>query len=141
MRVVAVDWSGRKDAAEAEHIWAAEVAGGRLVELRNGRTRGQVVEYLVGLEDAHLLIGLDFSFSLPAWWMREQGYADVRALWRAGVDHGVPPFWGLAGSKRPGVELYRRTEKELRAKSTFQIAGAGAVGKGSIRGWPCLAPS
>jgi hypothetical protein len=144
MRVVAVDWSGRKDASEAEHIWAAEVVGGQLVELRNGRTRAAVVEYLLGIEDAHLLVGLDFAFSLPSWWMREQGHADVRELWAATVAHDVPPFFGTAGTKRPAAPLlYRRADAALhgagfRSKSPFQIGGAGAVGIGSLRGMPHL---
>jgi hypothetical protein len=143
MRTVAVDWSGRKDASEPEHIWVAEVVGGRLVELRNGRTRAQVVKYLAGLDDARLLVGLDFAFSLPSWWMRAQGLTDVRDLWASVIDHGEPPFFGMAGSKRPAQGLFRRTDQALHAakfhsKSPFQVAGAGAVGMGSLRGMPHL---
>ncbi|MFN8027734.1 MAG: hypothetical protein U0W40_15655 [Acidimicrobiia bacterium] len=41
------------------------------------------------------------------------------------------------------MEQFRATERALRVggivpKSTFQIGGAGAVGTGSVRGWPHL---
>jgi hypothetical protein len=153
LRIVAVDWSGRADVRQAETIWRADVEGGRLVTLENGRTRAQVVAGLI--DDARgcarLVAGLDFSFSLPAWWLRERGLADVRDVWRFARDHGdavlrtqPAPFFGAPGSRAPAPELrYRRTEEALRArglpaKSAFGLAGAGAVGTGTLRGMPHL---
>ena len=46
MKVLAIDWSGREKRA-AEHIWLAVVDAGRLVELENGRDRGEVVDGVV----------------------------------------------------------------------------------------------
>jgi predicted nuclease with RNAse H fold len=140
MHVIAVDWSGRTDARQAESLWVAEVAGGRLVDLRNGRRREEVIAYLATFRK--VVVGLDFAFSLPEWWLREQGIADVRELWRRApvlLRDRPAPFWGAAGSKALPVERrFRRTERDLRAKSVFQLAGPGAVGIGSLRGMPHL---
>lgn len=57
----------------------------------------------------------------------------------------APPFWGRPGKRRPTLpEHHRRTEREVatigghRAKSVFQVGGAGTVGTGSFRGMPML---
>jgi predicted nuclease with RNAse H fold len=145
-RVVAVDWSGRAGADQAEHIWVACVEDGRLVALRNGLQREEVIAWLCSLEGP-VTVGLDFAFSLPAWWLAERGFTDVRALWQWLRDGGerliaakAAPFWGAAGSSAlPAEQRFRRTERELRvAKSVFQLAGPGAVGVGSLRGMPLL---
>ncbi len=59
---------------------------------------------------------------------------------------GAPPFWGRPGTRRPDLpHHFRATELAvgavggIRPKSTFQVAGAGSVGTGSIRGFPVLA--
>jgi hypothetical protein len=104
-----------------------------------------------------LVVGLDFSFSLPAWWVRQQGFSDASQLWRAATSAGErwlrecrPPFWGRPGRRRPVLDELRQpplrvTEQRappvagLRPKSTFQVGGAGSPGTGSIRGMPTLA--
>jgi len=152
--VVAVDWSGRAT-GERRHLWVAEAHEGRLLRLEAGRTRAQVVDELV--DRAHdvpgVVVGFDFSFSLPEWFLREQGYADARALWKAATIDGEawlrdcePPFWGRPGRPRPELPAQlRRTEGAMaavggiRPKSSFQIGGAGSVGTGSVRGFPALA--
>jgi hypothetical protein len=161
LRVVAVDWSGRASGVK-QHLWLAEAAvgddGPELVRLECGRTREQLVDHLVDLLVVDLLdlgplvVGLDFSFSLPEWWLREQGFGDGPGLWTAAAARGEdwlqrckPPFWGRPGCPRPlAGEQFRATERALRVggilpKSTFQVGGAGAVGTGSVRGWPHLA--
>jgi hypothetical protein len=151
--VVAVDWSGARTGA-ALRIWVAHARHGRLLELSNGRSRQQVIEHVVHLKagnPAGLVVGFDFSFSLPAWFLRQRGHASASDLWREVAEHGEewladcrPPFWGKAGDRRPRLEAHlRRTEAGavvggVRAKSTFQIRGAGTVGTGSIRGMPFL---
>ena len=157
LRVVAVDWSGRATAAAA-YLWLAEARfgehGAELVRLECGRTREQVVDHLVTLlDDGPLVVGLDFSFALPGWWLAQEGYRDGPGLWAAAVDQGeawlqqcAPPFWGRPGCPKPpgGPDAgLRVTERALSVggiapKSTFQIGGAGAVGTGSVRGWPLL---
>jgi hypothetical protein len=153
MEVVAVDWSGAVSGA-ARHIWLAHVVHGELVTLRNGRNRAEVVDDLVALAERcpdGLAVGLDFSFSFPAWFLRAQGCATVGDLWETVRRDGeqwlaecAPPFWGRPGRRRPQLaEHHRLAERQISVggispKSTFQVGGAGAVGTGSIRGMPLL---
>jgi Protein of unknown function (DUF429) len=152
--VLAVDWSGRKT-GERRYVWTAEAADGELVGLACGRSRAQLTDDLVARADADpgLVVGFDFSFSLPAWFLDERGYAGAPDLWEAATRDGerwladcAPPFWGRPGRRRPELpEHFRVTEAELtavggiRPKSTFQVGGAGSVGTGSLRGFPLLA--
>jgi hypothetical protein len=152
--VVAVDWSGRQSPAAARrHIWLAHAHRGRLVELSNGRTRTEVVAALMHLRGQcpqGLFVGLDFSFSFPAWFVRQRGHHNAAGVWRDVATHGEewldgcqPPFWGKKGDRRPGTEQLRHTEQDASVgsrtpKSTFQIRGAGTVGTGSLRGMPAL---
>jgi hypothetical protein len=153
--VIAVDWSGRASPAAARrHIWLAHARDGELLELSNGRTRAEVVDTLLERR-AHcpegLAVGLDFSFSLPAWFVRQRGQPDAAGLWRDVAAHGEqwvdecrPPFWGKKGDRVPtGPEQLRRTERDIlvggrRPMSTFHLRGAGTVGTGSLRGMPHL---
>ena len=86
-RVIAVDWSGAAGAGAARKIWLAEVAGGRVARLVGGRTREAVTADLAACvresaaAGAPLVVGLDFAFSLPAWFLDEAGAADGPALW------------------------------------------------------------
>jgi len=151
--VVAVDWSGALKMS-ATHIWLAHVVAGELVALRNGRSRQEVVDDLVALRSrtpGALVVGLDFSFSFPAWFVRAQSCATVGELWQAAEREGERwltectfPFWGRPGRRRPELPAhFRRAEASISVggispKSTFQIGGAGAVGTGSVRGMPHL---
>lgn len=153
LRVLAIDWSGAKSGARRK-IWLAEARSGRLVRLENGRSRREITEHLLTeLErDPRLLVGLDFAFSLPAWFLRDRDLTTARELWREADREGEtwlercdPPFWGRPGRTRPELPShFRRTDasvppvRGLRPKSPFQIGGAGAVGTGSLRGMPML---
>ena len=116
------------------------------------------MDHLERLARAHtrLVVGLDFSFSFPAWWMAERGWRDAPSAWSAAAREGeawlrrcAPPFWGRPGRVAPPVDrrrpALRATEAEVapvggvRPCSTFQIGGAGAVGTASVRGMPLLA--
>lgn len=147
MRVVAVDWSGRIR-HERRFLWLAEVVDGEPVSLTPASRREAVDRLLAMAEvDDQLAVGLDFGFSLPAWFLRRERFSSVDELWSSSrreqwLADCPPPFWGRPGTKRPtDVELLRRTERVLRPqpKSVFQIGGAGAVGTGSLRGMPALA--
>jgi hypothetical protein len=98
------------------------------------------------------IVGLDFAFSFPAWFLKKRNLASAAELW-ALVDRAAdtwlatcqPPFWGRVGKRRPESPAhFRRTEMDapvlagIRPKSVFQIAGAGAVGTGSLRGMSLL---
>ena len=153
MGVVAVDWSGRRTGAR-RHLWLAEAHDGALSRLECGRSRTEVVDELVGRadEDPGVVVGFDFSFSRPAWFLAARGFADARSLWEAAARDGEqwlrdcePPFWGRPGRPRPELPAHlRRTEATsaavggIRPKSSFQIGGAGSVGTGSVRGFPAL---
>ncbi|WP_435581832.1 hypothetical protein [Amycolatopsis thermoflava] len=158
-RVVAVDWSGRAGPAQRRVIWVAEVAGGELVRLENGRSREEVVDWLIGTATPDLVVGLDFAFSLPAWYLRERGLT-ARGLWAALAEESLtplmrerglarwlaapePPFWTTGKAGLLPSQEFRRTEEAARAagfpaKSVFQLVGAGQVGRGSLHGMRAL---
>lgn len=154
LSTIAVDWSGRAH-GERRAIWLAEVNGDELVRLEDGRSRAEIADELAACarREPSLVVGLDFSFSLPAWFLEEQGFESVDDLWAAAAERGeawlaecAPPFWGRAGTRRPDLPAhFRATELALghvggiRPKSTFQVSGAGSVGAGSVRGFPVLA--
>jgi len=131
-RVVAVDWSGdRSDAGQRRKIWAGvwtadaagQVYGGRrgrvfggAIRLEGGRTRAEVGEWLIGMarETPRMVVGLDFCFSFPAWFVHgEMGCADGPAFWEL-VEQGLGEQWLAAGcadsrfcGKRPKPEEFR----------------------------------
>lgn len=152
LRAIAVDWSGA--ATDAGKIWLAEAADGALLRLQKMASRDAAAALLIDEvgRDPRFVVGLDFAFSMPAWFVERCAAATAYEFWRIVGDRGerwlaecAPPFWGRKGTRKPaGIELFRRTEREvggvagIRPKSVFQIAGAGAVGTGSIRGMPVL---
>jgi len=150
-RIIAIDWSGALNGA-ARKIWLCEVIDGEVARLECGRDRAEIEALLLdeARRDGDLVVGLDFAFSMPAWFMREQGFASAHDLWAA-LPGGLgerwlrgcePPFWGRPAKRRPAADLprpaMRRCERDIGAKSVFQIGGAGAVGTGSLRGMPML---
>ena len=153
-QLLAVDWSGRATAAgQRRHIFIASWCAG-VVTLECGYTREEVCALLLAAaaQTPDLVVGLDFAFSFPAWWLYEQSCADACALWHLAEKDGerwlhecCEPFWGRPGQPRPRHHHaprwrgFRHTDRALGAKSPFQIGGAGAVGTGSIRGMPMLA--
>jgi hypothetical protein len=118
-------------------------------------TRDGAVELALAAVDAGVdVVGLDFSFSFPEWFVRSVGADGGPGVWEVTAHEGErwlaacdPPFWGRPGHPRPrfgpGREERRRTEEDVppgmrRPKGTFQIGGAGAVGTASVRGMPAL---
>ena len=106
-RVVGIDWSGRVDAAgQRRHIWAGvwtRDAGGRVsVRLEAGRTREEVAEWLIELarETPRMVVGFDFCFSFPAWFVRdEHGAESGPEFWRRVVDQGWVERWLIRGAE------------------------------------------
>ena len=145
MTVVAVDWSGRALGA-SRFIWTAVARDGALVGLTGGLDRARVGDHLVRLAaaDPSLVVGVDFGFSLPLWFLDREGLENGMAVPEAVAEGWLrecpAPFWGRPGRRRGLEEQHRRTERMLapKAKSIFQIGGAGAVGTGSLRGFPLL---
>ncbi len=159
-RVIAIDWSGASDeATQHETIWMAEW-NDQKTKLEYGLNRSEVIQKLIALKESSesMLVGFDFSFSLPKHFVLEhvpemEEQRDIRAVWRHVAQHadewleGNESFWGRKGEfakcRHKDLKLmFRKTEERLRKKfspsSTFQIGGAGAVGTGSLRGMPLL---
>jgi hypothetical protein len=152
VQIVAVDWSGAVS-RPGNNMWLAVVADGRIAKLENGRNRTEVCRELLELaaKDPQTVVGLDFAFSLPSWFLSEKGLTCATDLWELAQLEGekwltecVPPFWGRGSTRRPTLAAhFRWTDMQIRVggispKSVFQIGGAGAVGTGSVRGWPYL---
>ncbi|MFN8513056.1 MAG: hypothetical protein U0841_10800 [Chloroflexia bacterium] len=154
MHVIAIDWSGRKGPSQRKTIWLAEARDNTLTRLENGRTREQVADHLIAeaSRDPRFVVGIDFAFSFPAWFLTDRNLPDAPALWALAAREAEtwlricePPFWGRPGKGRPaGVEQYRHADRAvprtggISPKPVFQIGGAGAVGTGSLRGMPIL---
>jgi hypothetical protein len=115
-RVAAVDWSGRVDATgQRRHIWAAVwTASTDKVALEAGRTREELVAWLIAMaeETPRMVVGFDFSFSYPAWFLREMGVGSAPEFWQVVADGQGERwlhrecedvrFWGIPGSQRHG---------------------------------------
>jgi hypothetical protein len=162
-RAIAIDWSGRAGPDQKRVIWLAEASAGRLTRLENGRTRAELTDFLLDEldRDGNLVVGLDFAFSLPAWYLEKRDLTP-RALWKALADESLtpkmtqlglakwigepePPFWRTSDAYRllQPDQRFRRTEEESRRfgsqpKSVFQLVGGGQVGPGSLFGMQAL---
>ena len=152
MGVIAIDWSGAKQ--PKAKLWLAEVNRGELRRLLPLSSReeaaAEIIRYCKQTHSA--IIGLDFAFSMPAWFLATNRLSTAFDLWALAEKEGErwlnecpPPFWGRPGRRKPVLQThYRRTEEEveringIKPKSVFQVGGAGAVGTGSIRGMPML---
>jgi hypothetical protein len=165
MLVVAVDWSGAKGGGRRD-IAVAVSERGTLQAIHTGLHRDEVAEWLLararavghaGAEAVPMVVGLDFAFSFPLWFLRHQGLPPPPALWDVIAGCGEEwltgeapwPFWGRSGDRKRidvGTErALRVTDRDaalrerIAPKSVFQLVGSGQVGPGSIRGMPILA--
>jgi len=153
---IAVDWSGSLSAVR-KRLWLAESRSRRLVRIECGFERDELVRHLIDCAEREpdLVVGLDFAFSFPRWFLADVGARRARDLWdlvardgEAWLAHCPHPFWGKPGVPCPrraaGQSPWRATEIEhvpvggVSPKSVFQIGGAGSVGTGSLRGMPFL---
>jgi len=153
MRAIAVDWSGALQTAR-NRIWLAEASHpGALDRLECGSDRNDIRDHLLSLRHHQVVIGLDFAFSFPCWFVHALGVQTAPEVWAYVTQHAEtwltacePPFWGRPGCRRPppSAPQLRRTDLAVprtagvAPKSIFQIGGAGAVGTGSLRGMPLL---
>jgi hypothetical protein len=148
--VIAVDWSGDARAAR-KTIWLAELRDARVIRLEAGRNRSEVTGLLLAEaeRDPDLVVGLDFAFSLPAWYLAQRGIERATDAWelveREGeewLSNPAPPFWRKS-KPQLAQTWFRRTELDVRRpgvqpKSVFQLGGHGQVGTSSLRGMPFL---
>ena len=156
-RVVAVDWSGDRSAAgQRRKIWAAvwtasprgRVDGGE-VTLQGGRTRMELAEWLITMarETPRMVVGFDFCFSFPAWFVRDElGCSGAPVFWAmVAREHGErwlaqptpdPRFWGRP-HKRPAEfsgdllhRMLRATDIDCKIVSVIPEAERAARVKG-----------
>ena len=123
--VIAIDWSGRVDAAgQRRHIVAAVWRNGS-VRVESGRTRDEVTDWLIALaaKDPALAVGFDFCFSFPAWFLHEVGAQSAPEFWRIVAERGEQwldrasddrRFWGKP-HKRPAEFSGEQIHRMLRA--------------------------
>jgi hypothetical protein len=153
-RVVGVDWSGDKGPGQRRKIWAGvwTAATGR-VTLEGGRTREELIAWLVEMsrETPRMVVGFDFTFSYPAWFLKELGIGSAPEFWKLVAegqgekwlhrDCADVRFWGIPGSQRHGKKppefcgehahrMLRRAETALkvRAEITDPIQAAKIAG-------------
>ena len=163
-RVVGVDWSGDQGPGQRRKIWAAVWTAADpsssassshegKVALESGRSRVELMEWLVELarETPWMVVGFDFSFSYPAWFLRELGIASAPEFWRVVADGQGERwlhkdcedvrFWGRVGPQRHGKKpaefrgehayrMLRRAETALkvRAEIADPLAAARIAG-------------
>ena len=107
-RVVGIDWSGRVDAAgQRRHIYAGMwTQPGRtkpIVHLENGRTRDEIADWLIALarETPRMVVGFDFCFSFPAWFVRDEHQSlNAPAFWERVVTQGHAERWLTLGEDK-----------------------------------------
>jgi len=149
--VLAADWSGARVGA-ARHLWLArwDPVTGTVAEVEPMGPAAATACILrwADAEDS-LVVGLDFAFSLPHWYLQACGIGSAEELWadetlrERWLEECPAPFWGRPGRRRPwpaGPWQWRRTElaSAPRPASAFQVGGAGAVGTASLRGMGAL---
>ena len=151
--VLAVNWSGAAHGVRHK-LWLAEVRGTTMTRLEDGRDREELTDHLVQLKktNPHFVVGFDFSFSAPQWFLEINGLTSASQLWslaKSKVEDWLrdcpPPFWGKNNHRKPPEDKhFRWTETTINAiggvrpHSVFQIVGAGAMGTGALRGFPHL---
>ncbi|MBW4037651.1 MAG: hypothetical protein HIU91_02050 [Acidobacteria bacterium] len=93
-------------AGQRRHIWAGiwtQDEGGHVsVKLEAGRTREEVASWLIEVarETPRMVIGFDFCFSYPAWFVRdEHGVTSAPEFWRRVVDDGHGERWLARGAQ------------------------------------------
>jgi hypothetical protein len=149
-QVAALDWSGRLGGG-ARTSWLARADVTGLFELSPGWSAERVLEWLRAEQGrgSRLAVGLDFAFSLPAWWLAERDLRSGRELWALAalegerwLREGEWPFWGRVWRwKRPdigGRPQHRVTDVAHGASSPFKLVGPDSVGTGSVRGMRLL---
>jgi hypothetical protein len=153
---IAVDWSGSLQAVRSR-LWLAEARAEGLVRVECGFEREELVRHVIecARREPNLVVGFDFAFSFPRWFVEQLGARSGRDVWDIVARDGEswlarcpPPFWGQPGVPRPPMAAdhgpWRDTETEhvpvggIGPKSIFQISGPGTVGTGSLRGMPFL---
>ncbi len=159
-RIVAIDWSGdASGAGQRRKIWAGiwtagggSVFGGS-VALEGGRTRAELIDALIAMarETPCMVVGVDFCFSYPAWFVREHGAGSAMEFWEIVAGHGErwlarecdeARFWGRVGPMRTGkkprefcgdagaLRMLRRADEACKVRAAILDAALAARVKG-----------
>ncbi len=145
-RIFAIDWSGALKGSRKK-IWVAEISRGILHPLKCGRDRRETIDYVIesSKQTPKMVVGLDFAFSCPEWFVRSKGCNTIYEFWDLAGKQGERwmrewPFWSKGKPERQPDREYRRCEDtpQLKPSSVFKLVGAAQVGRGSIRGMPYL---
>jgi len=164
-RVVGVDWSGDKGPGQRRKIWAgvwtASGSSGKAgrVTLEGGRSREELIAWLIEMskETPGMVVGFDFTFSYPAWFLRELGIGSAPEFWRLVADGQGEKwlhrdcadvrFWGVPGSQRHGKKppefsgehahrMLRRAETVLKVRAEMtdplQVAKIAGIAPKSV---------
>lgn len=147
-RVVGVDWSGDKGSGQRRKIWAGVWTASTAkstqahIQLESGRTRDELIAWLIELarETPRMVVGFDFSFSYPAWFLAEHGITSAPEFWKHVAngegerwlheDCADARFWGKAGKLRNGKKpaefcgehahrMLRRAETALKVRAVM----------------------
>lgn len=83
MNVIAIDWSGASDGASKTWLAEVDTRTGNVLRLESGRSRAALADHLISesKQNPHIIVGIDFAFSLPIWFARERGIRSAAALW------------------------------------------------------------
>jgi hypothetical protein len=112
-RVVAIDWSGDQSVSgQRRKIWAGVWTEEEPVRLVTNQTREQLWDWLIDMarETPAMVVGVDFCFSYPAWFVKEHGAASAIEFWKIVEERGEhwlsqecedTRFWGKPRKKPP----------------------------------------
>jgi len=126
-------------------VWTAPKDSTSLakIKLENGRTREELMEWLIELarETPRMVVGFDFSFSYPAWFLEEHGITSAPEFWQCVADGQGEKwlheecedvrFWGKAGKQRDGKKpaefcgefahrMLRKAETALKVRAVIK---------------------
>jgi hypothetical protein len=83
-------------------VWTRDAAGKVSVRLEAGRTRAEIAEWLIEMakETPRMVVGFDFCFSYPAWFVRdEHGASNGPEFWKRVVEGGHSERWLERGAE------------------------------------------
>lgn len=158
--VIGVKWSGAAKSRDAARAIKIAVIVDDVARIEEGHDREAATAFIDALGDnsERALVGMDFGFGLPQWYMESEGYESALDVWAElagmetfyGRDTQWPraflgyPYWGPQIRRKPAIPhargWYRGTERTVRETtgvlgySVFQLSGAGSVGSQSVRG-------